>query len=678
MKYLNILLIFLIISAAIIPALGDIPSHINPENATISNSNLQAQQLWLINELLSYRSGVYISLNKGDIKGAMENLDSYQKIFQENNNILIGIGEDVYAELNKSANTLNLTTDQIKQLLPLYEEGRLAYQNNQIQNATLIALKSRTIIGNLTSLQQELIMGAVAQYPGVNTTLYLNGSSSFNSTLKEIQKRWQAVEITLFDETETLLSISPSEGEFGEAILIKGNLTMPRNGSGIPNASMEIQIESEVIKTKTDRIGKYNFTYKIPYKKSGVYPLQVNFVPVTEPLIASSAKSSFLIKPTNTTLTINAAPDYGKFGEIIHLSGRLVAKNSSSVDDADILIGFDNKTNIIRTKTDKNGFYESNFTITAMAQGKHVVNAEFIPSDQPLFRSGNETTITLMPTATILVVSGQNITFVQDYLNISGQLLTDNKLDVPDARVSVFFDKNEVGTAIVNSSNFFFSYWINKNTSSGNHTVTVKFNGYSPFLPSENSISLEIKNKPLISRNIIFLALAVGIISIFYIRREKALKLLNGVFASKDKKSIDTRIKTETPSATQEPLKEPEIEPQEPAVQVQEYDMLNKVYAHPENLIEHKQFKESISLSYKNAKDHISISSGVKNTPQQTHWEFYNLVKSSSSVVADDLQKLTELYETAMYSNVKIDAAHAEKAVELFKKIYKLNNEKNK
>jgi hypothetical protein len=229
----------------------------------------------------------------------------------------------------------------------------------------------------------------------------------------------------------------------------------------------------------------------------------------------------------------------------------------------------------------------------------------------------------------------------------------------------------------VNRGEFFFSYWINKNSSLGNHTVTVKFIGYSPFLPSENSISVGIKNKPLLTRNIILLALAISIIIILYIRREKALKLWNNIFASKDKTRIDTRIQTETPSVTQVPMKEPEIKPQEPAVQVPELD-LSKIYAHLETLIEQKQFNESISYSYKNARDYVSTSSGVKSTPQQTHLEFYNLIISSLTADAGEFLEITELYEIAMYSNIKIDATQAEKAVELLRKICESNHEKNK
>ncbi len=674
MKDMNILIFLLIISVAIIPARGEIPSHIDPSNVTASTSNLQAMQLSIINELLSYRSGVYISLNKGDIKGIQENLDSYLQTLQENENILIGIDSNVSSELKQSANTLNLTADQINQLRPLYEEGKLAYQNNQTQNATMIAIKARNVIENLSSMQPKIIMEAVAQYPGVNVTLYQDGVSSYNSTLEEIQTRWQAVELTLFDETETSLSVSPLEGEVGDVIYIEGNLTLPINGSGVPNASMEIKIDSDVINTTTDLNGKYNLTYTIPYKVRGVHPVQVNFVPVTEPLLASSANGSFFIKPSNTTLTVNANPGYGKFGEILSLSGSLVAKNSSGAADADVVLALDNKT-LVNVKTDEKGSYEYNFTLPAMAEGEHVVNAEFIPSDQPLFQSGNETAITLIPTGTMLVVSEQNIAYVQDYLNVSGKLLTDNNLDVPDANLSVLFDKNEVGTAVVNRGDFFFSYLIDKNTGLGNHTITVKFNGDSPFLQSENSTSVEIKNKPLSFRNIILLVIAIGFVVIFYLRREKALKLWNDVFVSKDNTRISGKTQTETPFVTQEPLKETEIKHEEPAVQLQRQDVLSKVYAHLENLIEQKQFKESISISYKNAKDYVSTYSGVKNTPQQTHWEFYGLVKSSSPAFADYFLELTELYETAMYSSRKMDAGQAVKAVDLLRKIYKLNNE---
>lgn len=668
-------MIFLILSAGILPASGGIPSHINPAIVNVSTSNLHAQQLWLINELLSYRSGLFISLNKGDVKGAMENLDSYLQLLHENENIFIGMDDEVYTELKKSANTLNLTNDQINQLRPLYEEGKLAYQNNQTDKAIQIALIARNVIGNLSSLQQELIMEAVEQYPGVNITLYQNGLEAFDNTLKEIQKRWLTVQLTLFDETETLLSVSPPGGEFGDNIYLKGNLTLPRNGSGVPNASMEIKIDSDVYKITTDRNGKYNFTYKIPYKKDGVYPVLVNFVPVNEPLFVSSAKGSFFIEPINTTLTINADPEYGKFGDLINLSGSLTSRISSGVAGADIVLALDDNT-LVNVKTDQKGSFEYNFNLPVIVQGEHAVNAQFLPSGQPLIQSANKTTIRMMPSYTRLEISGQNIAYQQDYLNLTGKLITDRNLGIPDARVSVILDKKEMGNAVVNRGDFFVSLWIDKNTSLGNHTVALKFNGDSPFLPTENSISVEIKNKPLSSRYIIMLAIAAGIIIIFYIKREKAFILLNAL-ESAVKARIVTRVKTETSPVAQEPLKDAQIQPEEPAMQLQEQDMFSKVYSHLENLIEQKQFMESILFSYKNAKLFISTYPGIKSTPQQTHWEFYNLVKRSQPAFEDDFLKLTELYETAMYSNRKIDAQLAVKAVDLLRKIDKLSNDKN-
>jgi hypothetical protein len=192
---------------------------------------------------------------------------------------------------------------------------------------------------------------------------------------------------------------------------------------------------------------------------------------------------------------------------------------------------------------------------------------------------------------------------------------------------------------------------------------------------------------------------AISIIIIFYLRRELSLwidsvasaikvRIRTGMkteillwinaLVSPIKARISKKTKTETPPTTYEPFKEAEIRPDEPSLQVQEQDMLGKVYAHLENLIEQKQFRESISFSYKNAKEHVSTCSGVKSTLQQTHWDYYNLVKSSLSAVADDFLELTQLYETAMYSIRKVDAEQAEKAVELLRKIYTLSNEKNK
>ncbi|VVB88649.1 Uncharacterised protein [uncultured archaeon] len=88
------------------------------------------------------------------------------------------------------------------------------------------------------------------------------------------------------------------------------------------------------------------------------------------------------------------------------------------------------------------------------------------------------------------------------------------------------------------------------------------------------------------------------------------------------------------------------------------------------DLILQGQFSESISFSFNNAKDYISTKSGIKSTPQQTHWEFYELVKDMPEI-AHEFKELTGLYETAMYSNSKIGKDDALKALDLLKEIYK-------
>ncbi len=677
----NVLLVFLITSVAIVPASGNIPSHINPLNATPSTSNLQAQQLLLINELLSYRSGILISLNKGDIKTAMDNFDDYLRILQENDNVLVQIKGDAYTELKDSRYPLNLTIDQVNQLRLLYEEGKLAYQSNQTGRAIQIAIEARKIIANLSSLEQELIMNAVAQYPGVNITLYQNGLSSFDNLSKEIQKRWYTVELTLFDESTTSLSIYPAGGEFGDLLYIKGNLTLPRNGSGVPHANMEVKLDNETLTNLiTDKKGKFNYTFPIPYKKPGNYSIRVDFVPLDEPLLPSFAKSTFFIKPANTTLTIKVNPGYGEFGDILLLSGGLAAKNVSGVSNADITISLDNKT-LASVKTDEKGSYNYNFSLPMISAGEHTINADFIQSEVFL-HSSNKTTIRAMPTNTSIIISVPKIAYQQDYMNLTGRLITDKNLGIPEGSVAIFRDKEQIGSAIINNGDFYFNSWIDKNTSLGNHTVTIKFNGKLLFLPSENSTLIEIKTKPIFyalkqeiskpksNQNIFLILGIIGIIIFISLLRKEKWQWIN---ALKSRIAALALIiyraeKTETPPIIPEPLKEVEIKEEKPLLRVQE-DRLGKIYAYLDDLIKQKQFKESISFSFKNAKEHVSAVSGIKNIPQQTHREFYALVKKSAPSFADEFKELVELYETAMYSNSKIDAGQALKAMDLLKKI---------
>ncbi|KCZ72804.1 hypothetical protein ANME2D_01239 [Candidatus Methanoperedens nitroreducens] len=672
----NLLLVLLVISTAAVPVSGEIPSHINPINAT-ATSDLHERQLFLINELLSYRSGILISLNSSDIKGAQENLDNYLRILQENNNILIEMRGDVYTELNESGYALNLTVDQVNQLRTLYEEGRLAYNNNQTGKAVQIALEARNIIRNLNSMQQELVMEAVAQYPGANVTLYQDGSSSFDGLLEEIQKRWHPVELTLFDDTATSLSVLPEGGEFGDMVYINGSLILPRNRSGISGASVVITIDNETAANiTTDQNGRYNYTYRIPYKRPGIYHVQVDFVPVSEPLLASSAEGSFFIKPSNTTLTIAANPDYGGFGDIIHLSGILAAKNEHGVADADIVISLDNET-LVEVKTDQNGSYKYDLAIPLIAYGEHTIGMEFVPSVQPLSRSGNTTAIRVMQTNTALTVSAPGISYQQDYLNITGKLKTAKDLNVPAASITILLDTEEIGTAVVNNGDFFFSYWITRNVSLGNHTVMVRFNGGSLFLPSENSVSLEIKNRPLSYQTFLIPGIVI-IIVLLYIKTKRVLWLRISAFISAIRARSRKSTETEKPAITSDSLTEAKIREE---VQVRESphegsERLNKVYAHLEELVKQKQLKESVYFSYRNSKDLILTHTSIKDSPQQTHREFYDLVKNDIPAFSGEFRELTELYEIAMYSDKEIYVDRAVEAIELLKKIYNRAGEK--
>ncbi|MCZ7355889.1 MAG: carboxypeptidase-like regulatory domain-containing protein [Candidatus Methanoperedens sp.] len=762
------LLLILIILGMIAAASGGLPSHINPSNVTVSNSNLLAQQLSIINELLLYRSEIFISLNKGNIKDAKENFDEYLRLLRENDNILVQIDGDVYGELKGSAGSLNLSTEDVNRLRALYDEGKAAYENNQTDKAIQIAISAREVIGNLSSLQQAQIMDAVARFPGVNITRYETGLSTFNNTIKEIQKRWRPVELTLFDDTVTKLSVAPPGGEFGDTISITGNLTLPRNGSGVPDATMAVKLDNETFTSlTTDKKGKYNYTFKIPGAKPGNHTVYAEFVPYDEPLLSSAAKSTFFIQPSVTGITIDAKPEYGEFGDILRLRGNLTAKNASRVAEASIMISIDNGT-IVNVKTDNNGTYRYDFKISMIRGGKHTVRADFnssdplllgatnmttinviaadtmlsvnsnanylvfgdflsisgnlltrnasgisdadivisidnqtftnvktdedgsykynftvpnikngvhrigsdfIPSAQPLIRSGNATEIEVMQTNTTLSIAGPKMVYQNDYLNITGNLLTSKNRRVPASNISVQFDSREIGTAIVNNGNFSFSYWMAKNVSLGNHLIMIRFNGESSLLPSENSMPVEIKTNPVFYKNIIFLMLALAVLSgILYLGKEKVRIPQIEALVSSIRARFGKSEKIEEPSIATEPVKE-EIEQEEPRAKVQQEEIL----AHLDNLIRQRWYRESISISFKSAKDCISAVSGIKVTQQQTPREFYDLVKKSALEYANEFKELTEVYELAMYSSNKMNEDMALKTLDLLKKIYKIS-----
>ncbi len=643
---------------------GEIPPHIDPGNVTQSDSNLKQRQAMIINELLSHWSGVFISLDKGDIKSAQDNFEQYLGILQQNDNILIEIEGDAYEELKESGNTLNLTMDQVKKLRSLYEEGKIAYQNIQTQKAIQITLESRGIIGDLNSYQKKFVMDAVEQFPGINITDYQVGSSEYDNVLKNLRNRWHLVELTLFDDSLTSLTVHPKEAEFGQVIYIDGAVTMPRNGTGVQNTTVIIKINGTAdITILTNKNGNFNYTYTIPYKKPGKYTVNVEFVPIEETLISSYASSYFVIIPTNTTLTLESKPDSGIFGDIITISGALLTQKRSAVPDANISISLDNRT-ISSVETDNNGSYTYDLQIQGIPSGVHTLKADFIPDDRPLLSSRNNLTITVIPTNTSIKISAPVTVHQENYLNFSWIVTTEKGFVLKDTGITVFLDDNEIGSAIINRGNF--SYWIDKNIQKGKHNLTVKYAGASPFLPSERTNIIEIL-EPEFNYNILFLLLVICIIIYtFYIRKDRSLH--NNIDFNKEEEKIEEMIKTEEPEPVDNVVQENE--------KVRENEAQEKSFPEIEELIAKGNYNRSISLSYFTIKNRISERLKIDHYQCMTHRELFDRVKNAIPLINDEMKDITEIYELAMYSGIEASKEHAVRALESVKNIsYKINNE---
>lgn len=689
-KRFVIILLLLLLFPIVSQVSGEIPSHIDPGNVVRTDSNLKEQQSLIINELLSSWSGIFISLKKGDIKGALDNFEQYKDILQENNNVLIKIDGGAYEELKQNANTLNLTLDETEKLLALYEEGKIAYQSNQTQKAIQIAIEARYSIKNLNSFQEDLIMESVEQFPGINITEYRTGLLDYDVVLDNLSKRMKPIELTLFDDSITSLTVQPNESEFGQRIYLDGAVTMPRNRTGVQNATVVIRIDSSTHTTiLTNKTGHYNYIYNIPYNKPGRYPINVEFVPFKEPLISSYNISYFAIIPTNTTLTLESKPDSGIFGDIITISGTLMAPNISAVPDANISISLDNQT-ISSVKTDNNGSYKYSHQIQGIPAGVHSLKADFIPDDQPLFSSGNNSTLTIIPTKTSIKISGPGTIHQNNFLNISWNVTTEKGFSVNDTDITVLLDDKKIGSAVINSGDFYFTYLIDRKIQKGKHNLTVKYNAISPFLSSEITNIIEIL-EPEFNNNILYLVGIIGImISAFYMRKDRYLndKIVSII------SGLRTRIGHTTKSATKsETIPEPfdreekieEIIKKEPEtienfVRMKEKDKepetQRKAFPEIEEFITQSKYGMSISLSYVTIKNMISEHLKIDHYKCLTHREFLSQVKDAIPAINDDMKEITDIYEHSMYSGIASGKNSAIKALELVKKISgKLNNE---
>ena len=776
-KFINICLILLLVLLFTTQATGKLPLHINPANVTASDTNLYYSQLMTLNELMSHWSGIFISLNKGDLDAAQKNFKDYLGLLQDKNNILITIEGDAYSELIESGNTLNLTVEQIAEFRSLYEAVNVAHQNNDSSKAIQLGLETRRILRNLDQSQIKFIMEAVEQFPGLDIAEYQNRSVEYTKFLQNLDRIWQPVESVIFDGSAISLTTSPQKAEYGDEIYIEGVLKVAKNGTGIPYTNIIIEIYGKPITSvTTDKSGHYNYSHTVTYKKPGSYPINVKFIPFSEPLLSSYASSSFDLVPTNTSLTIYAKPAEGIFGNTIHISGSLISKNNYRIPDAGISISLGNLT-IGSVRTDANGTYAYDLLVQDLAEGVHILQANFNPDEQPLIKSsattsirlmpthtsltiytnpnsvefndaiqisgrlfaenhllltgakidllldnqsiaiintddlgayqynltvpaipagthiiqaryiaddalllpsGNSTQITVMPTDTHLNISASEEVHQGDYLDISWNVTTDKGFGIENPNITVLFDDEIIGNAQINNGNFHIVHWIGNSTPSGRHNITVKYNGNSPFLPSNSSMPIEIL-KPESNYGLYIIGiLSIVILFALYLNRKSINSRIASIIASRNlsregRKTPDTlpeqRIEEIVGGAETKARNEPEV-------RIEGHDdKLKTAFLDIDALITQKEYSKSISLIYTTIRNKMSDILGIDNVQCLTHMEFYNSAKDQIPGIDAELKEIIKLYEQAMYSGIEANEEHAKRCAELAKQISpKLSN----
>jgi hypothetical protein len=522
-------------------------------------------------------------------------------------------------------------------------------------------------------------MDAVEQFPGINITDYQAGSSNYDAVLKNLKTRWRAVELTLFDDSMISLTVHPKVAQIGHVIYLDGAVTRPRNKTGVKNAVVVIKINGTTDTTLlTDENGNYNVTYTIPYKKQGRYPIDVEFVPHKEPLISSYASSYFEILPTNTSITISAQPDTVEFNDTVQISGSLVIEPDLILSGAKIALSLDDKI-LDYTYTDEIGNYHFILKVPAIHEGIHSLKAEYLPNDEPLNRAGNNSIITVIPTNTSIQLSSQGTVHQESYLNVSWSVITKKGFLLKDPDITISLDDKEIGSALINSGDFYFSYLIDRTVQKGKHNLTIKYAGASPFLPSERTNSIDIL-EPESNYNILFLLGLIGImISAFYIRKDRSLHNKIESFTSSLRSRSEPAPKPEPiptfneEETIQEMIKTEEPGSEEKRVQEKENPRINKIqersFPEIEELIAKSNYDTSISLSHSIIKTMISEKVKIDNGKYLTHREFFDRVKDAIPLINDEMKEITEMYELAMYSGIDARKEHAVRALGSVKNI---------
>jgi len=440
---------------------------------------------------------------------------------------------------------------------------------------------------------------------------------------------WSDPTIDIYSNT-TLSSTTVFSIGIGDELNITGNLL---DASNKPLSGKSINIYwngSYIGKTITEGKGEFLFSYTPT--KLGKFTIRATFV--GEKYLGSSNYSqTIIVKDMGTSLELTVTPTTTKRDDQVSIQGKLSSKTEGSMPNAPVYVLYEAKQ-ILNTTTSSEGKFDENLTIPRDSSlGNVTIKVHYLGDDLHAEANAEQTLFVKADTKLTLTSPSNKKIKQNETIVISGNL-TDN-IGQPIGNISVKIQWDTYSKNLITHSNgtFNVTYLVSPTASLGISTITAEFAGIAYYLPSQDTMGVEIISPVFTEEETqnkyILLAIAVVVIVIIMvvvIMLFRKRKIEEGPTLEEIASQTISKLKTE--------------------------------YDHRTTVINcYKQMCELMSHR------------GIKKDSYQTPREFAMVSKGFLKISPESLYILTQIFEKARYSKHDISSEDRDKAIKCLNEI---------
>jgi len=441
---------------------------------------------------------------------------------------------------------------------------------------------------------------------------------------------WSDPIIEIYSNTTLSLNMVGSIG-LGDDLVITGILV---DASGMPTSGKTISIywnDSYIGEATTDIDGVFSLTHTTD--TLGTFTVYAVFRG-DDYLGSSDDSKTITVKDSSTSLELTVTPTTAKREDRLTLQGKLYSA-SDSMSNAPIQIFYDGEQTI-STTTSSQGELEESFQIPGNSSLGNITIRAHYPGTYLYAEANAEQTI-LVQTETYLTLTSPSESQVEINETITiGCILTDDmEQPVRDVSINIDWDINNTDVITDFNGTFNITYKIPSTAPLGTITITAEFSGNEIYLPSEDTIQIEIVPAGYTAgddesqNNYILLAIAIGAVAailVVIIMLFKKRKVEEGPTIEEIASQTIDRLKTE------------------------------------------KDYRKTVIDCYKQMCNWMG-NNGVKKDSYQTPREFAMASKGHLQMSPENLYSLTQIFEKARYSPHEINSDDKEKAIKCLSEI---------